>query len=421
MTNNTFQPIQGMSDLAAPEIFLWQRLEHSAREVMRLYGFCEVRTPVLEYTQLFTRSLGDTTDVVQKEMYTLEDRGGRSLTLRPEGTAGVIRHVSGLGAEGDDARLYYIGPMFRSERPQAGRKRQFHQLGVEAFGAPNPVADVEVIALQLQLFEAWGLHGHTLDLNTRGLPEDRAVVARGLADAARPHLGALCADCQRRFETNILRLLDCKKESCQHIVAGLPPTTQFMSEASRKYLDDVVRLLGGLGITARVNPRLVRGLDYYVHTVWEIRHPALGAQDALAGGGRYQVALGDQLFNGVGFAVGLERAIMAVQKDHPAAAQAVPQTTAWLVSLGAAALEANVQFAQQLRRANIACGMELGARSMKAQMRAANKSGALWGVIRGDNELAKGTAVLKKMADGSQEELPLADIQSRLATASSPA
>ena len=414
MDSSAFQPIQGMSDLAAPEIFLWQRLEQTAREVMRLYGFCEVRTPVLEYTHLFTRSLGDTTDVVQKEMYTLADRGGRSLTLRPEGTAGVIRHISGLGADGDAARLYYIGPMFRSERPQAGRKRQFHQLGVEALGEPNPAADVEVIALQLQLLEAWGLHGHTLDINTRGLPEDRVVVAQGLTEAARPHLPALCEDCRRRFETNILRLLDCKNESCRQIVASLPPTTQFMSEVSRKYLDDVMRLLAQVGIAAQVNPRLVRGLDYYVHTVWEIRHPALGAQDALAGGGRYQVALGPKNFNGVGFAIGLERAVMAVQTDSPQAAQAVPQTVAWLVSLGAAALEANLQFLQQLRRAGIACGMELGARSMKAQMRAANKSGAAWVVIRGDNELAAGTAALKNLADGTQQELPLSEIVNRL-------
>jgi histidyl-tRNA synthetase len=347
-------------------------------------------------------------------MYTFADRGGRSLTLRPEGTASVIRHVAGLGAEGDDARLYYVGPMFRSERPQAGRKRQFHQLGVEAFGAPNPAADAEVIALQLRLFEAWGLSGHTLDLNTRGMPEDRAAVTQGLADAARPHLGALCEDCQRRFETNILRLLDCKKESCQQIVANFPPTTQFMGEASRKYLDDVLRLLGKLGINAKVNPRLVRGLDYYVHTVWEIRHGALGAQDALAGGGRYQVALGDKTFQGVGFAIGLERAIMAVQQDNPALAAAAPQTGAWLVALGDIAREANLQLAKQFRCAGIACGMELGARSMKAQMRAANRSGAKWVVIRGDNELAAGTAALKNLADGAQQDVPLADLEARL-------
>jgi histidyl-tRNA synthetase len=415
MDTSVFQPIQGMTDLAAPEISLWQRLEAEARRTLALYGFTEVRTPVVEQTAVFTRSLGETTDVVQKEMYTFTDRGGRSLTLRPEGTAGVIRYALGLGAEADGARLYYIGPMFRCERPQAGRKRQFHQLGVEAFGAPNPVADAEVIAMQLHLLEAWGLKGFTLDLNTRGLPEDRPAVTQGLADAARPHLGALCEDCQRRFETNILRLLDCKKESCRQIVAGLPPTTQFMSAASRQYLDDVLKLLQKIGVPARVNPQLVRGLDYYVHTVWEIRHGALGAQDALSGGGRYRVTMGDKTLDGVGFAIGLERAIMAVQKDQPDVTVLTAATPVWLVSMGPAALAANLDLAQNLRRQGLACGMDLAARSMKAQMRAANKSGATTVLIRGDQELEQGTITLKNMADGSQQALPLAELATRLA------
>jgi len=415
MDTSAFQPIQGMTDLAVPEVSLWQRLEADARRTLALYGFTEVRTPVVEQTAVFTRSLGETTDVVQKEMYTFTDRGGRSLTLRPEGTAGVIRYALGLGAEADGARLYYIGPMFRCERPQAGRKRQFHQLGVEAFGVPNPVADVEVIAMQLHLLEAWGLQGFTLDLNTRGMLEDRPAVTQGLADAARPHLGALCEDCQRRFATNILRLLDCKKESCRQIVAGLPPTTQFMSADSRQYLDAVLTLLQKIGVPARLNPQLVRGLDYYVHTVWEIRHGALGAQDALSGGGRYRVTLGEKTFDGVGFAIGLERAIMAVQHDQPEAATLATATPVWLVSMGPAALAANLDLAQTLRRAGRACGLDLATRSMKAQMRAANKAGAATVLIRGDQELEQGTIMLKNMADGSQQAVPLADLTARLA------
>ena len=414
MDTSAFQPIQGMTDLVMPEVSLWQRLEAEARHVLARYGFNEIRTPVIEQTSVFTRSLGETTDVVQKEMYTFTDRGGRSLTLRPEGTAGVIRYALGLGAEAEGARLYYIGPMFRCERPQAGRKRQFHQLGVEAFGAPNPAADAEIIAMQLHLLEAWGLKGFTLDLNTRGVPEDRPAVTQGLAVAARPHLGALCEDCQRRFETNILRLLDCKKESCRKIVADLPPTTQFMSAASRQYLDDVLMLLQKIGVPACVNPQLVRGLDYYVHTVWEIRHGALGAQDALSGGGRYRVTMGDKTFDGVGFAIGLERAIMAVQQDNPTLTQEQPRLAVWLVSMGAAALTANLDLAQQLRRQGIACGLDLAARSMKAQMRAANKSGATKVLIRGDQELEQGTITLKNMADGSQQAISLAEISSRL-------
>ena len=418
MDTPLFQPIPGMADLAAPEVFLWQHLEEQARRILPLYGFSEIRTPALEYTPVFTRALGETTDVVQKEMYTFADRGGRSLTLRPEGTAGVIRYAAGQGAAADGARLYYVGPMFRCERPQAGRKRQFHQLGVEAFGEPNPAADVEVIALQQQLFQSWGLRDFTIDVNTRGLPEDRPAVAQGLADAVRPHLGALCEDCRRRFDTNILRLLDCKQETCQHVVGALPDMTTFMSPPSRAYLDEVVRLLQQLNLPARVNPRLVRGLDYYIHTVWEIRHPALGAQDALAGGGRYRITLGEKHFDGVGFAAGLERTVMAVRHDQPDRLAAVqPAAPVWLVALGAAARDANLQFAQELRQRNCACGLDLGDRSMKAQMRAANRAGAAWAVIRGDRELAAGTAALKNLKDGQQTELKLEDVVAKLLTA----
>ena len=415
MDTPLFQPIPGMVDLTAPEVLLWQHLEEQARQLLPLYGFSEIRTPALEYTPVFTRSLGETTDVVQKEMYTFADRGGRSLTLRPEGTAGVIRYAAGQGAAAEGARLYYLGPMFRCERPQAGRKRQFHQLGVESFGEPNPAADVEVIALQQHLFQSWGLHAFTIDINTRGLPEDRPAVTAGLAAAARPHLDALCADCRRRFDTNIFRLLDCKQAACRQVVDTLPDPASFMSAPSRAYLAEVVRLLQGLNLPVRVNPRLVRGLDYYIHTVWEIRHPALGAQDALSGGGRYRVTLDTKPFDGVGFAAGLERAVMAVQHDQPDRLAALqPPRPVWLVALGPAAREANLRLAQELRQGGCACGMDLGDRSLKAQLRAANRVGAAWAVLRGDRELAAGTATLKNLQDGTQVELPLADVVTKL-------
>ncbi|MCX6996029.1 MAG: histidine--tRNA ligase [Kiritimatiellaeota bacterium] len=416
-----FQPIPGMADLAAPEVLLWQRLEEQARRIMPLYGFTEIRTPALEYTPVFTRALGETTDVVQKEMYTLADRGGRSLTLRPEGTAGVIRYAAGQGAAADGARLYYVGPMFRCERPQAGRKRQFHQLGVEALGEPNPAADVEVIALQQHLFQSWGLRDFTIDVNTRGLPDDRPAVAQGLAAAVRPQLDALCADCRRRFDTNILRLLDCKQESCRQVIAALPDMATFMSAPARAYLDEVVRLLAQLHLPARVNPRLVRGLDYYIHTVWEIRHPALGAQDALSGGGRYRITQGEKNFDGVGFAAGLERAVMAVQHDQPGWLAAIqPDAPVSLVALGAAARDANLQLAQELRQRGCACGLDLGDRSLKAQMRAANRAGSAWAVIRGERELAAGAAALKDLRDGQQTELKLEDVVAKLIAATGP-
>ena len=413
MTSSDIQPLPGMSDLGAPEVSTWQRLEEKARQVLALYGFTEVRTPLLESTSVFVRSIGDTTDVVQKEMYTFEDRGGRSVSLRPEGTASIIRYAAGLGQEAQDGRFYYIGPMFRCERPQAGRKRQFHQFGVEALGAPSAAADVEVIALQQHVFAAWGLKDTRVELNTRGLPEDRKAVVDGLTQALRPHIGELCEDCRRRFESNILRVLDCKQESCGRVVDALPPVTTFMSDVSRKYIDDVVRLLTQLNIPARINPRLVRGLDYYVHTVWENRHPALGAQDAISGGGRYQIDVGGKVLDGVGFAVGLERVVTALQHDRGGPEKDAGPAV-WIVSQGERALAENMVLAQTLRLRGIACGMDVQGRSLKAQMRQANRAGSVFAVIRGDLELEKGVLVLKNMKDGSQAEFSLAELFERL-------
>jgi len=228
--SSNIQPVPGMSDLATPEIMLWQMLEQRARRVLTRYGFTELRTPLVEKTELFVRSIGDTTDVVQKEMYTFEDRGGRSLSLRPEGTASVIRHIAGGGPEALQSRVYYSGAMFRAERPQAGRKRQFHQIGAEALGAPSPAADAECIALQHDLLSTWGLKNFSIRLNTRGTPEDREQVAAGLRSVLEPQLGLLCDDCQRRYNENVLRILDCKNEKCRKIVSALPAMTTFMSE-----------------------------------------------------------------------------------------------------------------------------------------------------------------------------------------------
>ena len=410
------QPVQGMSDIAPPEIRLWQRVEAKTREVMALYGFEEIRTPIVEHTRVFTRAIGDTTDVVQKEMYTFEDRGGRQLSLRPEGTAGVLRYAAGLGAEAVGKRFFYIGPMFRCERPQAGRKRQFHQLGIEAIGAPSPAADVEAIALQHHLLARLGVSQVRLEINTRGEPSDRVEVSRGLADALKPHLSDLCEDCQRRYKVNVLRILDCKQPGCQRVVESLPPVTKFMGEPARKYFENVLHLLNRLEIEAVVNPRLVRGLDYYVHTVWEVRHAALGAQDALSGGGRYCLEFGKQVIEGVGFAVGMERLITAIQSDSPEMAREEDDQSVWLISHGERALEENLVLAQTLRQRGIVCRMDLSGRSMKAQMRAANKSGARRVLIRGDLELEKGIVVMKDMKTGGQEELGLVEAVERLRT-----
>ncbi len=414
MADEDLQPIKGMSDLGPPDIEAWQFLEATARDVFRCYGFSEIRTPILEKISVFTRSLGDNTDVVQKEMYTLTSRDGKEqYALRPEGTAGVMRYVGSLGQEAQDARLYYIGPMFRGERPQKGRRRQFHQIGVEAIGAPSPAADVEAIALQLHLLRSWGLKDFHLQLNTLGVPEDRAAIQSGLRAALAPHAEQLCEDCRRRMETNVLRVLDCKRAECRAVVAALPPATDYMAPASRDYLQQVLRLLERLELKAVVNPALVRGFDYYLHTVWEITHPALGAQDAISGGGRYRMNLGGRSVEGVGFAIGIERAIMAVQHDVPPAAPA-RRAAAWVVSLGERAFAENLHLVQAVRQQGIACGMDLAGRSMKAQMRAADRSLASLVVVRGDSELDKGTFMLKDFATGQQVEVALPELMDRL-------
>lgn len=413
MSSDAFQPLQGMADLAAPEISRWQHLESEARRLLALYGFSEVRTPVLERADLFMRSLGDDTDVVQKEMYMFEDRGGRQLALRPEGTAGVMRYVASQGQDAQDARLYYVGPMFRSERPQAGRKRQFHQLGVEAIGAANPAADAEVIALHVHLLRAWGLEQCRVHLNTRGLPADRIAVQQGLRDLLAPNRENLCADCQRRLDGNVLRVLDCKNPDCQRLIAGLPAPSTFMSAEARAYFDEVVRLLNGLDLKVEVRPNLVRGLDYYIHTVWEITHPALGAQDAIAGGGRYLLNLGNRTVEGAGFAIGLERAVVALEQERPSQ-QAERLPLVWIIAQGDRANEEGLRLVQSLRWRGVAAQMDMGRRSMKAQFRAADRARASQVVIRGEAEVEKGTFLIKNLSTGVQEELDMPELMARL-------
>lgn len=410
MSSQSFQPIQGMSDIAPPDVYVWRMIEQRAREVFARYRFEEVRTPVLEKTALFTHSLGDTTDVVAKEMYSLEDRGGRRLSLRPEGTAGSVRYIASGAGETANARIYYMGPMFRCERPQAGRKRQFHQVGLEAAGAPNPLADAEVIALQLNLLSAWGLEGAKIRLNTIGLPEERAAVLEGLRDAIRPRFDELPDEARQRFETNVLRLLDSKDPVVQGIIADAPSVTELLSQGSRDYLDTVVETLRSLEIDVEIDMSLVRGLDYYVHTVWEVVHEGLGAQNALSGGGRYRIQVGNKVIDGVGFAMGVERMIAALESNGITAEQFAPPSAVFIASLGGAALKENMLLMQALRQRGVACEMELAPRKIKAQMKRADRLGAQTVIIRGDNEIEKGTFVVKNMQEGTQQELELPEL-----------
>jgi histidyl-tRNA synthetase len=343
-------------------------------------------------------------------MYAFEDRGGRELALRPEGTAGTIRHLAGRGEEGLNARVYYIAPMFRCERPQAGRKRQFHQVGVEATGAPNPLADAECIALQQHLLEEWGLTGSKILINSRGTKEDQKLISENLRRLLDLQRGELCEDCQRRMDENVLRVIDCKNEGCQKIAADLPEMRSFMTQESQDYLNTVIETLSRMGVEVEYDRSLVRGLDYYVHTVWEITHGALGAQNAIAGGGRYEIALGKKAVPGVGFAMGMERIITSLEACGITAEQFAPESGVWLISLGDAALAENMKLAKELRSQGVRCGMELETKSMKAQMRKADRSGAATVIIRGEDEISKGTVIVKNMAEGSQEELNLEDV-----------
>lgn len=414
MASSSFQPLQGMSDIAPPDIAVWQMIERRARDVFARYRFEEVRTPVLEKTALFTHSLGDTTDVVTKEMYSLQDRGGRNLSLRPEGTAGAVRYIAAGAEQTAGARIYYIGPMFRCERPQAGRKRQFHQIGLEAAGTPNPLADAEVIALQLNLLSEWGLKGAKIRLNTIGLPDERPAVLDGLREAIRPHWSTLPGDAQQRFNTNILRLLDSKDPAVQEAIKDAPTVTGLLGQTSRDYLNTVVETLKDLEIDVEVDPSLVRGLDYYVHTVWEVVHDGLGAQNALAGGGRYRIRVGNKTVDGVGFAMGVERIIAALESIGITAEQFAPEPAVFIVSLGEPARKENMLLMQMLRQRGVACEMELSSRKVKAQMKRANKLSSNIVLIRGDTELEKGTYVVKNMADGTQQELELPELMDLL-------
>ncbi len=408
------EPLPGTSDLWEPEVSDWLLLENTAREIFPRYGYSELRTPIFERTEVFVRNLGSETDVVQKEMYTFQDRGGRSLTLRPEGTAGVIRAIANRGLDqGEEARVFYFGPMFRGERPAAGRRRQFHQVGVEAVGADSPWMDAECIAMMTHFVEELGISGGKVLLNTRGLPEDREAVSAALKDYFLPHASELCEDCQRRIESNVWRMLDCKVPGCHEIALNAPKILDLLGDSSRDFFASVCQGLRDLGVDFELAPRLVRGLDYYVHTVFEITHSGLGAQDALAGGGRYRISLpGDKrTLEGIGFAAGMERLLLA-RESLGRKAEMACQTDTYLISLGDKAILAGLKLAGQLRQQKLGGRIkaDFSGRSMKAQMRTANREGAQVVLIQGDDEIAKEVVTCRNMKTSEQAIMPLAEL-----------
>ena len=397
------QKIKGFADIFPPQSQVYDRLEQAAKKIFGRYGYQEVRLPILERTELFARSIGEETDVVQKEMYTFPDRKGRSLTLRPEATAGVVRAYveNGLHTQEELTKLYCAGPMFRYERPQKGRMRQFHQINVEAFGSPSPLLDAEMLFMLAHFLSEVGIAELNFEINSLGCPECRPLYLDALNEYFKGFdAGQLCEDCMRRKMTNPLRVLDCKVPGCKELTRSAPLISDYQCGACREHFDTVIALLNAGGLTYTLNPRLVRGLDYYVRTTFEVTSGKIGAQAAVAGGGRYDglvKTLGGPDLPGMGFACGMERLAMLMGEGQPA------KPDFYLAVLGEGALNAGLILSQTLRNAGLAGECALAAKSAKSQMRQAGKSGARFCLILGDTELASGTVVVKDMADGSQD------------------
>ena len=406
------QRLRGMHDIFGPDATAFQKAEAAARSALSRFGFSEIRTPILEEKELFSRALGTETDVVQKEMYEFTDRSKVQVAMRPEGTAGIVRAYleNDLDKSEGLCKFYYIGAMYRSERPQAGRLRQFHQIGAEVLGTDSPLADAEAITALTVFLDEAGAGGYRVKLNNLGTFDERKDFRKNLHDFFAPKKNELCDDCKLRLEKNVFRLLDCKVESCRQIAAHSPLIQDHLTAESKAHFDAVTAALDLSGVKWTLEPRMVRGLDYYTRTVFEITHEALGAQDALAAGGRYDKlieAFGGKTAGAVGFAVGLERLLMVTQKAERTDAF---QDAVFLVTLGDAAAKKGFSVMMDLRRQGIRAEMDLAPKSMKSQMRMADKTKSRFALILGDNELQSGQWMLKDMQGGTQEAVPAAEL-----------
>ncbi len=402
--------IRGVKDILPGEIAKWQWVEGMARDVFSRYGFKEIRVPIFESTSLFARGIGETSDIVEKEMYTFEDRGGEQITLRPEGTASVVRayienkmhHPPSL------VKVYYMGPMFRYERPQAGRFRQFYQIGVEAMGSDSPLVDAETMGMLIEFFKSMGLNDLQLEINSLGCKECRPQYRETLKNAIRQHLDALCNNCQQRYERNPLRVLDCKVEEDRKIAESLPKMGDSLCDNCQSHFTQVQSYLTTINTPFSINPLLVRGLDYYSRTTFEVTSSGLGSQNALCGGGRYDDLVEE--FDGpstpcFGFALGLERLISVLPAETVESIETDPDL--FIVCLGAEADGECYRIAHELRRKGLKVERDYEASSMKSQMRKANNKNCAYVLIVGENELKSGTLQLKNMKDGQQNDVSL--------------
>ncbi len=404
---------KGTKDVLPQDSYKWQYVEKTARETARLFHVKELRTPTFEHTELFQRGVGDTTDIVTKEMYTFKDKGDRSITLKPEGTAGSVRSFIENGMYGGvlPAKTYYITPCFRYERPQAGRLREFHQFGVELFGAKSAQTDAEAITMADTLLKKLGLQVK-LYINSIGCPACRAAYNKALKDFFAPRLEELCYDCKARFEKNPLRLLDCKEEGCKKINASAPSILDYLCEDCSAHFEEVKACLRSAGVEYEIDPRIVRGLDYYTRTVFEFVSSAIGAQGTVCAGGRYDgliAELGGSSVPAVGFAAGIERLLMVMEQTGVQLPdEEVP--TVYLAGMDGECRQKAFELASGLRKAGIFAEIDLMERSIKAQFKYADKIGAKYVAVIGGNELAEGVLNVKNMADGSSEKVSFSEI-----------
>ncbi len=409
---------RGTKDILPEQVRNWLRLENKIRELCALYGYEEIRTPTFEHTELFSRGIGEGTDVVEKEMYTFTDRGDRSITLRPENTASVVRAwlQNKLYANAGLTKLFYIGSMFRYDRPQAGRLREFHQFGVEALGEKNPAVDAEIILLAWEFLRSLGLTELSLKINTVGCPECRPIYRRKLTEYFTENADDLCADCRRRLEKNPLRILDCKVDRDKDFMEDAPRIETCLCDDCREHFNALKKFLTAAGVEFTVDSRLVRGLDYYTKTAFEIQYAPLGAQSAVAGGGRYDGLireLGGNDTPAVGFAAGLERILLALELQGLLPAQ-TKKIAAFVVSGGSAAEVYAFKLLTDLRRQNISAAMDFAKKSMKSQMKSAAKSGAKFALIVGDDEVASSTVTVKNLETAAQEQVPIAQVAEKI-------
>lgn len=403
--------IKGIKDILPKDSAVWYRVESTAREVFECFGFREIRVPIMEKTALFQRSIGETTDIVEKEMYTFRDRDDELLTLRPEATASVIRAYieHNLLASDPVTRLYTMGPMFRRERPQKGRFRQFHQIDVELFGDDQPASDAEVIFLLMHLLQLLGVEKLSLEINSLGCKACRPVFSQAVVEYLKGSENSLCPDCQRRINTNPLRVFDCKVETCASVIAGAPLILNYLCTECSEHFSAVKEYLNDLNLPYEINPKMVRGLDYYTKTAFEVKSGALGAQNSLAGGGRYDGLvsfLGGPEVPGIGFGIGLERLIACL----PSSDQNPYRMDIFIAALGTRAQKIAFSLTQELRRRGISAAMDYSDKSLKSQMKRADKMNSAYTLIFGDQELDENRAQLRDMKTKNQQNLPLDDM-----------